>query len=166
MVQVDKIKIRFAEAKDAKYLAKWLDDPEILKWFPMCNQIEIDDAVKIWMSYCKYRAVIIAEWDGIPCGIANFYLQSFKKLSHQSLFAIIVAKEYRYKGVGTALINELFKLAKESFKLEVLHLEVYEGNPAEALYDRLGFKKYGIHKKFLKDLDGTYYDKILMQKIL
>lgn len=166
MVQLDKLKIRFAKNSDAKYLTKWLNDPEILRWFPMCNEIEIDDAVRIWMSYTKYKAVITADWDNVPCGIANFYLQSFKKLAHQSLFAIIIAKQYRSRGIGTILIKELIKLAKERFKLEIMHLEVYEGNPAQKLYERLGFVKYGVHKKFLKDLNGKYYDKILMQKIL
>jgi putative acetyltransferase len=166
MVQLDKLKIRLAENNDAKYLLKWLDDPDVLRWFPMCNRIEIEDAVKIWMSYTKYKAVITAELDGVPCGIANFYIQFYKKLVHQSLFAIIVDKDYRSKGIGTALINELLKLAKERFKLEILHLEVYEGNPAQKLYERFGFKKYGVHKRFLKDLNGKYYDKIMMQKIL
>lgn len=166
MVQSDKLKIRMSRDDDAKYLTKWLDDAEILKWFPMSNKIEIDDAVRIWMSYMKYKAVITAEWEGMPCGMANFYIQNYERLAHQSLFAIIVAKQYRSKGIGTALIAELIKLAKESFNLKILHLEVYKGNPAQKLYERLGFIQYGVHKKFLKDLNGEYYDKIMMQKIL
>ncbi|NGX34163.1 MAG: hypothetical protein K1060chlam1_00513, partial [Candidatus Anoxychlamydiales bacterium] len=45
MVEIDKLKIRFSEKSDAKYLTKWISDPEILKWFPMCNKFEIDDSV-------------------------------------------------------------------------------------------------------------------------
>ena len=167
MVQIDKLKIRLAEKKDAKYLTKWLlEDPEVLKWFPMCNKIEVDDAVRIWMDYARYRAVITAEYEKVPCGNALLYINNYKKLSHQALFAILVDKNYRNKGIGTALLNELFKIAKERFRLEFLHLEVYTENPAYSLYERLGFKKYGVHRKFLKELDGKYYDKILMQKAL
>lgn len=166
MVEIDKLKIRFSEKSDAKYLTKWISDPEILKWFPMCNKFEIDDSVRIWMNYAAYRAVLTSVYDGNVCGNALIYLNSFKKIAHTALFAIVVDKEYRGKGIGSALLKELFKLAKERFKLEMLHLEVYTGNPAIKLYERLGFKKYGVHKKFLKDLDGTYYDKILMQKTL
>ncbi len=166
MVEIDKLKIRFSEKSDAKYLIKWLTDPEILKWFPMCNKFEIEDSVRIWMSYISYRAVLTSTYDGKVCGNALIYLNSLKKISHTALFAIIVDKEYRNKGIGSSLLKELFKLAKERFKLEMLHLEVYTSNPAITLYERLGFQKYGVHKKFLKDLDGTYYDKILMQKNL
>lgn len=166
MVQSNKINIRLAQDDDAKYLTKWLTDQEILKWFPMCNKLEIEDAVRIWMSYIKYESVITAEVDGVPCGNALLYIQTYKKLAHQSLFAIIVAKEMRSKGIGTALIKELIRMGKEKFKLKTIHLEVYSGNPAQKLYERLGFVKYGVHKKFLKDLDGKYYDKIMMQKVL
>ena len=166
MVPINNLKIRFADISDTKYLIKWLDDEDILRWFPMCNKPEVDDAVRIWMSFAKYRAVLTATIDDIPCGSAIIYLQSYEKLSHQALFGIIVDKEYRGKGIRTALIKEVMKIAKEDFKLELLHLEVYEGNPAFSLYERLGFKKYGVHKKFLKDSNGKYYDKILMQKPL
>jgi len=166
MVEIDKLKIRFTEKSDAKYLLKWLSDPEILKWFPMCNKFEIEDSVRVWMSYMANKAVLTAVYDGKVCGNALLYLNFLKKISHTALFAIIVDKEYRGKGIGFSLLKELFKLAKERFKLESLHLEVYKGNPAIKLYERLGFQRYGVHKKFLKELDGTYYDKILMQKNL
>jgi len=57
-------------------------------------------------------------------------------------------------------------LAKERFKIEFLHLEVYEGNPAIRLYQRLGFEQYGFQRQFVKDEDGKYLGKILMQKYL
>ena len=167
MVQIEKLKIRLATKKDAKYLTKWfLEDPDILKWFPMCNKMEIEDSVRVWLDFARYRAVITAVYDNVVSANAILYINNFKKLSHQSLFAIIVDKNYRNKGIGTAVMNELFKIAKERFRLESLHLEVYTENPAYSLYERLGFKKYGIHRKFLKDLDGKYFDKILMQKNL
>ncbi len=166
MVEIDKLKVRFSESSDAKYLTKWLTDKDILRWFPMCNKFEIDDSVRIWMSYINHKAVLTATYDNVVCGNALIYLNSFKKIAHGALFAIIVDPNYRNKGIGSILLKELFKLAKDSLKLEMLYLEVYTGNPAIHIYERLGFKKYGVHKKFLKDLDGKYYDKILMQKFL
>jgi putative acetyltransferase len=155
-----------SKEEDKKYLIDWLNDPEVLQWFPMCNMREIEDAANIWMNYIKQNAVWTAYKNGIPCGVANLYIQNFPKLSHQCLFAIIVNKEFRGQGVGTQLILELQKMAKEKFKIEMLHLEVYKGNPAKRLYDRLGFIEYGVHKNFLKNLDGTYNDKIMMYKYL
>lgn len=157
--------IRFGEESDQKYLIEWLLQPGVLEGFPLADLKEIEDAARIWVSYSKYKAVLTALWDGVPCGIANLYLQPYKKLAHQSLFAIIVDEKVRGKGVGTRLMEELITLARELFKLELLHLEVYEGNPAIHLYQRLGFVQYGFQPRFIKD-QGRYIGKILMQKAL
>ena len=71
----------------------------------------------------------------------------------------------RGKGVGKALVEQLMKHAKEKFKIEILHLEVYEGNPAKRLYERLGFTPFGCQTRFIKE-DGKYIAKIFMQKKL
>lgn len=160
------ITIRPAVDSDQKYLVEWLLQPGVLDWFPLADLREIEDAARIWVSYIKFGpAVLTALWDGVPCGIANLYLQPYKKLAHQSLFAIVVDEKYRGKNVGTLLMAELMKNAKEIFNIELLHLEVYEGNPAIRLYERLGFTAYGTHPHFIKD-QGVYKSKILMQKRL
>ncbi len=160
------ITIRLAEEGDQKCLIDWLLQPGVLKWFPLANLREIEDAARIWLSYSKYNAVLTALWDGVPCGIATLYLQPYKKLAHQSLFAIIVDEAKRGKGVGTKLLEDLLVLAKERFNMEFVHLEVYEGNPAIRLYERMGFTTYGMEKNFVKEDDGSYLNKILMQKSL
>lgn len=160
------LSIRFAEDSDQKYLVEWLLQPGVLDGFPLADLREIEDAARIWLSYAKYSGVLTAVYEGIPCGIANLYLQPYKKLAHQCLFAIIVDEKYRGKGVGTKLLTELMTLAKERFQIELLHLEVYEGNPAIKLYHKLGFEQYGIQRHFMKDEKGIYRAKILMQKVL
>jgi putative acetyltransferase len=159
------VTIRLAVEEDQPYLVEWLLQPGTLDWFPLEGIREIEDAAKIWLSYTKFGAVLTVLVDGIPAGIANLYLQPYKKLAHQCLFAIIVDEKVRGKGVGTLLMEQLMILAKDHFKIELLHLEVYEGNPAIHLYERLGFERYGIHRRFIKE-NGGYKGKILMQKKL
>jgi putative acetyltransferase len=108
---------------------------------------------------------LTAEYNGIPCGMANLYIQPYKRLAHTCLLSIIVKEEMRGKGVGKKLLEQLMKHAKEKFKIEILHLEVYEGNPAKHLYDRLGFKEFGCQTHFIKE-NGNYRGKIFMQKYL
>ncbi|HSX13636.1 MAG TPA: GNAT family N-acetyltransferase [Chlamydiales bacterium] len=159
------ISIRDSFDSDQKCLVEWLSQKDVLKWFPLADIREIEDAARIWLSYSKLNAVLTALWDDEPCGIANLYIQPFKKLSHQCLFAIIVDEKYRGKGVGTKLLGSLIELAKTKFSIEILHLEVYEGNPAIGLYEKFGFTEYGRQQRFVKE-DGQYLTKILMQKRL
>lgn len=159
------IEIRPAITEEAPYLTKWLGDPEILRWFPMCNEREIEDSVRIWMSYTKMNACFTAYVDKVAAGMSILYVQPYQKFSHQCLFAIIVGENFRNRGIGTALIEYMIEQAKEKFHIELLHLEVYEGNPAYRLYKRLGFQEYGRQPRFIK-WEGKYYDKILMEKRL
>ena len=159
------VEVRLAVLEDEPHLKRWLNDPKILRWFPMMDVREVEDSVRIWMSYVRLKGGLTACLDGVPVGMANLYLQPYKKFMHQCLFSIIVEEKYRGKGIGKALLEHLIKLAKEEHQMEFLHLEVYDGNPAIHLYQRTGFKEYGCHRRFIKT-GGEYIDKILMQKEL
>ncbi len=159
------IQIRISDPSDGPLLASWIVKPDVLRWFPMSNEREIEDSVKIWLGHIRYEASFTAEYEGKVAGMAVLYLQPYQRLSHHALFAIIVDENFRNKGIGKALIEHFEKEARDKFKMEFLHLEVYEGNPAINLYGRLGFKKFGIHPRFIKE-NGSYVGKILMQKNL
>lgn len=159
------MKCRLAVVEDLPFLKTWLMQEGVLRYFPMINEREVDDALRIWVEYIKMGAALTCLVDDKPVGMANLYIQTFACQKHQCLFSITVDEKARGKGVGTYLMQELMKLAKETFHIEVLHLEVYDGNPAQRLYERLGFKPYGIHKAFLKE-DGEYIGKVMMEKEL
>jgi putative acetyltransferase len=158
------VTFRFTEMSDAKYLKQWLHEPGVLRWFPMYDEVEIDDAVQRWVSFSRYRCSLTAVRDGQPVGLATLYLQPYRKLAHQCEFGIIVAPEARNQGVGTRLIQELEKLAKETFKIELIHLQVYESNPAKRLYSRMGYKEFGNQSGWIKELDGTFVGRTFMEK--
>lgn len=157
--------IRYTEPSDGEYLLKWLSEPGITKWFPCEEKIEIEDTVRMLMNFSKWKCSLTIEVDKKPVGVALLYLHAYKKIAHQCLFGIIMDKDYRGKGLGTQLMHNLFHLAKNNFKIEVLYLEVFEGNPAISLYRRLGFTEVGYQKHWIKDKDG-YLPKITMEKIL
>jgi putative acetyltransferase len=156
---------RLTQIDDAPHLAQWLSDPKILRWFPMCDAREIEDAVRIWIGYSRIEAALTALWNGVPCGMANLYIQPYKKQKHTCLFSIIVQEGMRGKGVGGQLLDRLSDHARDKFEIEILHLEVYEGNPAKNLYERMGFKQFGTQSHFIKE-NGQYLAKIYMQKTL
>ena len=163
--KASEIELRYTIAEDAEPLRIWLDEPDILRAFPMADPLEVDDSVKHWISFSKYKSSLTALSDGKPCGLATLCLMPYRKLAHQCLVSIIVAKDFRNKGVGTLLMNNIIHHAKTHFRIEVLYLEVYEGNPAISLYRRFGFKEVGNQKCFMKE-DDEYIGKIIMERIL
>lgn len=162
--------IRYTEPTDVKYLKNWLMDPSIGRWFPMADEVEVDDAAGRWVGFYRYKCSLTAVIDDEPVGLATLYLQPYKKIAHQCEFGIIVGDKHRGKGVGSSLLKNLIHLAKETFKIELLHLQVYEGNPATRLYKRFGFEEFGIQTKWIKekDKDGNpfYVGRVFMEKFL
>lgn len=157
---------RYTAIDDGKYLKDWLMDPSVKRWFPMADEIEIDDAVGRWIGFARYRCSLTALLDGVPCGLSTLYLQPYKKLAHQCEFGIIVGSGSRGKGIGSHLLNHLMHLAKVQFHIELLHLQVYAENPAKKLYERFGFVEFGRQNQWIKEDDGSYTGRIFMEKFL
>lgn len=159
------IQVRYTEGEDAKYLKEWLMEPETLKWFPMDDEMEIDDAVMRWIAFYRYKCSLTILKDGVPCGLATLYLQPYRKLAHQCEFGIIVGEKYRNMGIGSYLMNSVMHLAKEKFKIELIHLQVYADNPAIKLYQRFGFKEFGRQDSWIKERHG-YAGRVFMERFL
>ena len=104
--------------------------------------------------------------EGVPVGLTTLYLQPYRKLAHQCEFGIIIGPEHRGQGIGSLLLSSLMTLAKDTFKIELLHLQVYSENPAIRLYSRFGFKEFGRQDKWIKELDGSYTGRIFMERKL
>lgn len=163
--KIEGLELRYTREEDLVSLEEWLMEPGVLKAFPMGDEREVKDAVKYWIGFAKYKASITALFENEPCGIATLCLMPYQKISHQCLVSIIVTEKMRGKGVGTILMNNLIHLAKNYFHLEVLYLEVYEGNAAISLYRRFGFKEVGAQPCFMKE-EGKYVSKVIMERIL
>lgn len=71
--------------------------------------------------------------DDVPAG--RLYVH--RREDEIRLMDIALVPEYRNKGVGTALLQELFAESASSGKPITIHVEKY--NPAMRLYERLGF---------------------------
>ena len=159
------LEIRYTEPKDITFLEKWFADPAVLRWFPMKDPREVDDSVKRWIAYHQYKCSLTACLKGIPCGIATLWLQPYRKVSHQCQFGIIVDPQCRGKRIGSSLMKNIMNLAKKNFRIEMFHLEVYEGNPAYHLYKSFGFREFGRQSHWVKD-DGEYIARICMERFL
>lgn len=160
------IDIRYTDLSEGRYLKEWLSEPSVGRWFPITDAVEVEDAVHRWIGFSRYKCSLTAFKDGQPCGIATLYLQPYRKLAHQCEFGIIVGGGYRGQGIGTELLRNLMHLAKEQFRIELLHLQVYQDNPAIHLYERMGFTEFGRQDKWIKESDGTYTGRVFMERML
>ena len=163
---VEGLDIRYTELSDGKYLREWLKEPGILRWFPMCDDVEIDDAVSRWIGFARYKCSLTATMNNEPAGLVTLYLQPYRKLAHQCEFGIIVGNGHRGKGIGGHLLKNAIHLARNYFRIELLHLQVYAENPAMHLYSRWGFKEFGRQTHWIKEAPDDYRARVFMERFI
>lgn len=157
--------IRYTHHQDAPYLREWLQLPEVQRWFPVAEEKEIDDAAQCWVGFSRYQSSLTATVEGVPCGIGTLFLMPYKKVSHHSLFKLVVDPKHQRHGIGRSLLKNLKHLAKTYFHLELLHIEVFEENPFIHLLKEFDFQEFARQEKFVKD-EERYLARILYQSYL
>ena len=105
--------------------------------------------------------------DGIIAGNCDITFMTGSKISHRATVGIALQKKYWSIGIGSAMFNEMIKAAEEHEGTEIVDLEFIEGNNrAKALYEKFGFEVISVESKIFKLKDGTYQNKVYMQKYL
>lgn len=165
MQELAELDIRYTYVTDTPYLRQWLLDPEVQRWFPVSEEREIEDAVQCWIGFSRYSASLTATVKGAPCGIGTLFLMPYRKVAHHCLFKLVVDPKFQRKGVGSSLLKNLKHLAKNYFHLELMHIEVFEGNPFISLLQKFDFQEFARQEKFVKDSRG-YHSRILYESNL
>ena len=160
--KVPGLKIRYSCAEDATWMKKWFSEKEVLNFFSMRTEREIDHAIQNWIYFHKMKASLTAIFDDQPCGIATLFLHPYQKILHHSEFGMIIDQKMRNRGIGSDLLCELLTLARDKFSMEFVHLQACGHNPALRLYRRLGFKQFGRQERWIKE-ENRYTARVLME---
>lgn len=111
--------------------------------------------------------LLVAEVDGRHIG--NCSLMSvgpYKRYAHRCDIAIALYQEFCGCGIGGEMMRMVLDLAKKA-GYEQAELEVISDNKrAIALYEKLGFEKFGSFPRNMKYADGTYASADWMMKKL
>jgi RimJ/RimL family protein N-acetyltransferase len=143
--------IRYTYITDITYLRQWVRSPDMLKWFPMGSEKEVEDALQCWIGFCRWSASLTATVNHVPCGIGTLFLMPYKKVAHQCLFKVIVDPHWQKKGIGSSLVKNLKHLARNYFHLEMIGSEVFEGNPLIRLLEKSGFEEIFRQERAVRD---------------
>lgn len=109
--------------------------------------------------------ILLAEKDNNLAGYLFAIGGDVKRKQHSAYVVIGIDEDFRGKGVGTLLFEELERWAKE-VPLNRLELTVVcENLAAVHLYKKMGFEVEGTKRNSLC-IDGEYYDEFYMGKII
>ncbi|MHB0885851.1 MAG: GNAT family N-acetyltransferase [Bacillota bacterium] len=111
--------------------------------------------------------LLLPEIDGGIIGSLSLDRAGRRRLAHTATLGVIVNKEWRGKGIGTALIRAALEWAAESGVIEKVCLSVFASNErAIRLYERFGFAEEGRRPKGIKLGPDRYDDEVLMYRFV
>ncbi len=106
--------------------------------------------------------MILGIIDNNIVSVAQISIPNRKRIAHNSEVSISVKKDYWGNGIGSAVMEELIRFAKEHSIIKNISLGVkVSNNNAIRMYEKFGFKKVGLHKDYF-NINGQFYDEILM----
>jgi len=112
------------------------------------------------------QAVIVALHGDRVVGELSISREEHPVTRHVASIGMMVAPEWRGRGVGTALMTEAVRWAREAH-VEKLALSVYPDNQAaRALYRKFGFEDEGYRRKQMRRAGGELWDLIEMGLLL
>lgn len=165
--------LRSAEVSDAEALIEYLkittsETPFLIRE-PEEVTITLEQETRFIESKIKAERelMLVATIDGKHIGNCSLMsLAPYKRYAHRCDVAIALYQEYCGCGIGKAMIQTVLDVAK-NLGYEQAELEVIADNKnAIAMYESLGFEKYGTFPNNMKYSDGTYADAYWMMKRL
>ena len=157
----DDFDIRFSEESDLKFLEMWFAMPNACDDFPFGEE-EKAEALKNWIGFSKYKASLTGLIGEHICAIATLFLMPYRKVAHHASFYLIVDPKYRKKGIGTAMVRNILNLAKTRFRLESVHVELFEPSLLLPIVQRLNFAPFARQEDFIR-IGSVHKPRILLE---
>lgn len=163
MIPIPGFDIRYTTLEDLTYLQEWFKDPVSCDDYPF-NFTEKEDSLKNWVGFSKFKASLTGIIDDVPCAIGTLFLMPYRKVAHHCSFYLMVDPNHRRKGVGVAMVRNLLHLARNRFRLESVHVEIFEPSALLPILIQLGFELFVRQENFVK-IDGNPRARLLLEHL-
>lgn len=164
--------LRSPKTDDAAQMLEYLHTTATETEFVIRYPEECDDSEEQESAFLQkvidspLNMMIACEIEGKIAGNCQLMLHGRLKTKHRAGVAIALTREYWGLGIGTAMFEEMIRVAK-AHDIHQLELEVIEGNErAMGLYRKMGFEVVAEKPDAIRLKDGTLLKEFLMIKKL
>jgi ribosomal protein S18 acetylase RimI-like enzyme len=132
------------------------------------DDVSMRDVIESWARELDYKRVLplVAEVGRNIVGDATLHRRQFGWTSHVGKVRIVVDKDYRGKGLGTRMLEELIAIAKKAGIEQLVAELMADQTAAVAAFKRLGFEREAVFYNYVKDQTGEERNLVVMIKSL
>lgn len=167
------VMIREAQPDDAKellaFVRQTLADPGLdVPLRPDEFRLSVEEEERILAGYAASdnSIMLLAEVDGSVVGQLGLRGSQRQALRHAAELGMMVSREWRHHGIGTALMERAVAWARSGGVLKRIELRVYVRNsPALHLYQKFGFLIEGRRQRAVWQ-DNEWVDDYIMALLL
>ena len=160
-------RVRLATAADAEAISRIYNQGIEDRVATLETELRTPEERRRWLAGRSPRhPVIVAESGGQVVGWGS--LNAFNPREAYRFvadFSIYVERAWRGQGVGRVMLARLIELAREHGYHKMVLSAFPTNKGGMALYEKLDFRTVGVYKE-QGQLDGTWVDTIIMEKLL
>jgi aminoglycoside 6'-N-acetyltransferase len=153
----ERVLLRTGGPNDAARLLKILNEPGVEQWWGPF------DAADVHEQFVGAHSAFVIEVDGNVVGAIQYDEEEDPMYRHAGL-DIFLAPAYQGRGLGTEAIRVLIRHLISERGHHRLTIDPRADNEiAIRTYERIGFRKVGVLRKYELHPDGRWYDGLFME---
>lgn len=145
------------EVRDLEWVRNERNRPENRQWFRQDHLISQAEQER-WFARTDMRSFVIDD-SGEEIGVVS--LSHLDAVARKCEFSIMISPEKRNKGHGSKALCSLLEHAFNDLNMNMVYSDVFVSNPALQMYEKIGFKRYGILPNWYWK-DGKYVDSVVI----
>lgn len=151
----ERIVLRPLEPAVAVELAELGADPEVARWWPNMTPEDL-------LGEDDRTLAFAIELEGRPIGVAQAWEENEPDYRHAGI-DLFIAAPWQGRGLGTDAVRTLARhLVRERGHHRVTIDPALENERAIRCYERVGFKRVGVLRRYERAGDGTWRDGLLL----
>lgn len=151
----ERVVLRPLEPDAAERLAALGADPEVARWWPRMTAEEL-------LGEDERTLAFAIELDGRPIGAAQAWEENEPDHRHAGI-DLFIGTPWQGQGLGTDTVRTLARyLVRERGHHRVTIDPALANERAIRCYERVGFKRVGVLRRYERGGDGTWHDNLLL----
>jgi aminoglycoside 6'-N-acetyltransferase len=152
-----RVLLRPGRAEDADRLFQIRNEPEVVRWW---GNVDIEEEIS--EEFIGADDAFVIEADGEVVGAIQYREENEPMYRHAGMDIFITTSRHG-QGLGTEAIRVLARYLFEERGHHRLTIDPATGNTAAIrAYERVGFRRVGIRRKYERGPDNVWHDGLLM----